>query len=146
MAYNVFVDTNVYLDYLMHRGDDWPHAEAILLLAEKNAVATFTSPSCLLNVMYVMHACKVEKAKILSYTQGILSYTKLASPTNENFSNALAAGFNDAEDAVQYYTALHISGMDYFITSNTKDYKKAMPQLPVVTPKQFMGLYNKKNG
>ncbi len=51
---------------------------------------------------------------------------------------ALHAGFLDLEDAVQYHTALQIKGIDYFITSNIKDYKKASAQLPVITPKQFI--------
>ncbi len=33
--------------------------------------------------------------------------------------------------------------MDYFITVNSKDYKKALTQLPVLTPPQFMERYNK---
>ncbi len=145
MEYKIFIDTNVYLDYLIHRGNDWTEAEAVLLLAEENALDVFTSSSCILNLMYIMGTYKIEKANILSYTQTILSYSKLISPDNEKFSMALNAGFTDPEDAVQYYTALGIKGIDYFITSNIKDYKKAMPQLPVVTPKQFMTLYKKKS-
>jgi hypothetical protein len=54
------------------------------------------------------------------------------------------AGFTDLEDAIQYHTALAVKEIDYFITSNTRDYKKALPQLPVISPKQFHSLYNKK--
>jgi hypothetical protein len=52
-------------------------------------------------------------------------------------------GFTDFENAIQYHTALAVRDMDYFITSNTRDYKKSLPHLPVITPKQFQVLHNK---
>ena len=144
MAYKVFVDANVYLDFLMQRGNEWASAEAIFEMAEKNIIEVFTSASNLLNIMYAMGTYKIAKQQIISHITIILSYSKLTGPENKVFRHALASGFNDLEDAVQYYTALDIKCIDYFITSNTKDYKKAFVQLPVFTPKQFMVLYNKK--
>ena len=143
MEYKLFVDTNVYLDYLMHRGKDWQHAENILELAEKKNIEVFTSASCLLNLMYIMRSYKIPNTEILEHVNNILTYSKLSNPDNTIFKSALSSGFTDPEDAVQFFTALHIKGIDYFITSNTRHYKKASSQLPVVTPKQFMGLYNK---
>ena len=143
MAYKLFVDTNVYLDYLMHRGTEWQHAENVLELAEKNSIEIFTSASCLLNLMYIMRSHKLPNNEIIVQVNNILTYSKLANPGNTTFQTALSVGFSDPEDAVQYYTALQIKGIDYFITSNTRDYKKASRQLPVVTPRQFMTLYNK---
>ena len=143
MAYKLFIDTNVYLDYLMNRGKEWQHAENILELAENNKIEIFTSASSLLNLMYVMRSYKMTNNEIVGHVNNILRYSKLANPDNTVFQTALSVGFPDLEDAVQYYTALHIKGIDYFITSNTKDYKKASSQLPVITPKQFMTLYNK---
>lgn len=143
MAYNLFIDTNVYLDYLMNRGKEWQHAENILELAENNRIEIFTSASSLLNLIYVMRSYKLTNNEIVVHVNNILRYSKLANPDNTVFQTALSVGFPDLEDAVQYYTALHIKGIDYFITSNTKDYKKASSQLPVITPRQFMTLYNK---
>ena len=143
MAYNLFIDTNVYLDYLMNRGKEWQHAENILELAENNKIEIFTSASSLLNLMYVMRSYKMTNNEIVGHVNNILRYSKLANPDNTVFQTALSVGFPDLEDAVQYYTSLHIKGIDYFITSNTKDYKKSSSQLPVITPKQFMTLYNK---
>ncbi len=143
MAYKLFVDTNVYLDYLMHRGTEWQHAENILELAEKNNIEIFTSASCLLNLMYIMRSHKLSNDEIIVHVNNILTYSKLVNPDNTVFQTALLIGFSDLEDSVQYFTALQIKGIDYFITSNTKDYKKASRQLPVITPRQFMALYNK---
>ena len=143
MAYKLFIDTNVYLDFLMHRGTAWKEAENILELAEKSQIEIFTSASSLLNLMYIMAVSKLPNNEIIGHAHNILSYSKLVNPDNTVFQTALSIGFNDPEDAVQYYTALHIRNIDYFITSNIKDFKKATPQLPVITPKQFMAFYNK---
>lgn len=143
MAYKLFVDTNVYLDFLMHRGTEWIEAENILELAEKDIIEIFTSASCLLNLMYIMRSHKLPNKEIIVHVNNILGYSKLVNPDNSVFQTALSIGFNDPEDAVQYYTAMQIKGVDYFITSNAKDYKKATAQLPVLTPKKFIALYNK---
>ncbi len=141
MAYKIFVDTNVYLDFLLHRGNEWEKAEAILELAERNAIELFTSSSCMLNLMYIMGNYKETRQNIIAYTSTLLRYSILANPDNTTFQTALASGFTDLEDAVQYYTAIRIKGLDYFITSNLKDFKKASIQLPVLSPGQFMALY-----
>jgi hypothetical protein len=86
---------------------------------------------------------KLPPSVIVSHTEKILAYSILINPDNLPFQKALSAGFSDHEDAVQYYTALTASGIDYFITSNIKDFKKASSQLPVVPSKQFMKLYLK---
>ncbi len=41
------------------------------------------------------------------------------------------------EDALQYYAALK-HGADYFISSGKKLQKGAVPQLPVLTPHEFL--------
>jgi predicted nucleic acid-binding protein len=127
----------------MHRGTAWREAENVLELAEKNIIEIFTSASCLLNLMYIMRSHKLSNKEIIVHVNNILSYSKLVNPDNTAFQTALSIGFSDPEDAVQYYTALQIRGIDYFITSNSKDYKKATPQLPVLTAIQFIALYNK---
>jgi hypothetical protein len=76
--------------------------------------------------------------------ESLLRIVSLAPADEKTFQTALQAGFSDLEDAVQYYTALHVSDIDYFITPNTKDFKKQSSMLPVITPKQFMTLYKKK--
>jgi predicted nucleic acid-binding protein len=142
MAYKVFADANVYLDFLLQRGSEWKNSEAIFQLAEQNKIEVYTSASNLLNLIYIMGNYKLLKTEIVSHSYAILNYSILANPDNATFEAALASSFTDLEDAVQYFTALKIKGLDYFITSNIKDYKKAT-HLPVFTPKQFMSYYQK---
>lgn len=141
MAIKVFVDTNIFLDVLLHRGKEYKEAEELLLLAENSTIEIYSSSSCLLNLMYILKTYKIPKSQIIEYMTGILSFSQLVNPDNLVFGLALDANFSDIEDAVQYYTAFQVKGMNFFITSNIKDFKKANAILPVVTAKQFISQY-----
>lgn len=145
MAYKVFIDTNVFLDAFLERTADWESAEALLRAATLEQLDIYTSANNLINVIYFLQKQKLTQADIIELVELTLTYTQLADTSKAAFRQALRANFADLEDAIQYYTALNIRGIDYFITSNAKDYKKATSQLSVLSPKQFMKLYNKKN-
>jgi hypothetical protein len=54
----------------------------------------------------------------------------------KDFEKALQSEMNDLEDAYQYFTALRIRGLKYFITRNVKHYKNTA--FPVVTPEVYI--------
>ncbi len=146
MAYKVFIDTNVFLDAFLERTEDWKEAEMLLQYAALERISVFTSANNLINTIYSLRKQRLTATEIIDLIELTLTYTQLANTSNASFRRAIRAGFNDLEDAVQYYTATDIKGIDYFITSNNKDYKKATAQLPVVTPKQFLSVYKKTEG
>lgn len=144
MTYKIFTDTNVFLDHLLQRTPDWEFAKGLFVLAEQNEIVVFTSSSSLVNILYALkQQKKLTYNDIVTLMGYLLSYTKLAHTDEQAFKLALISGFADLEDAIQYYTALADKDITYFVTSNIKDYKKALPQLRVITPKQFMTLYRK---
>jgi hypothetical protein len=143
MAYRVFADTNVYLDVLLQRGDEWQSARDMFLLAENGAIEVFSSSSSLINLMYLMNTYKLKRDNVVAHMFAVLNFTKLVNPDNVTFEIALSSQFKDLEDAVQYYTALEVSGVSYFVTSNIKDYKFSIDVLPVVTPRVFMSNFKK---
>lgn len=79
--------------------------------------------------------------KIISETiTDLLSFLYLRSADKQDFLAALDLGFSDLEDAIQYQTAFQITGINYFITSNIKDFKNAPKTLQVLSPKQFLNI------
>ena len=144
MDYKVFANTNVFLDYLLKRTPEWEFAKEIFALAERKQILVVTSSSSLVNVLYGLKQQKrLTQKDIISIITYLLDYIRLLQTGESTFIEALAAGFTDLEDAIQYYTALVVKDIDFFITSNLREYKKAISQMPVVTPKQFLALYNK---
>ncbi len=144
MAYKIFLDTNIFLDVFLERTSDWQDAETVLQLAAQNRIDVFTSANNLINVIYALRKQKLTQAEVITLMELTLTYVEFADTSKSAFGQALKAGFTDLEDAVQYYTALQIKGVDYFLISNTKDYKKASVQLPVITATQFIRMYNRK--
>jgi predicted nucleic acid-binding protein len=55
---------------------------------------------------------------------------------------ALASDFNDFEDAIQYYTAKE-GGIDYLLTRNKKDYKRA--GITVMTAEEYLEIFKSTN-
>jgi hypothetical protein len=81
---------------------------------------------------------KKEARNILSqYTNFII----IVPTTKENLIQGFASNFTDLEDAFQYFTTLHATSMEYFLTHNIKDFKTAIPLLPVVTPEEFLSTH-----
>ena len=141
MKYTVCADANVFLDGLLQRGALGLDALEIIELAESNELVLFISSSNLMNVIYFLEKAGKTNSDIIPAIKDLLSFTTVISPNNSTVINALDANFNDIEDGIQYYTALQIKDMDFFITANIKDFIKATEQLPVFTPMQFLNLY-----
>ena len=133
----VFLDTNVFLDAILQRNDA-ARCDEILSLGQRREISIKTSSSILVTVIYFLQKAQLDAATIIAVIDKLLKVVSLQSPSEKTFSNALHAGFPDLEDAVQYFTASQVDDMDYFITSNTKDFKKATAQLPVLTPAAFI--------
>lgn len=64
MTYKIFADINVYLDFLLQRGNEWQEAESIFDLGEKKIIEVVTSSSYLLNLMYIMDTYKFSQSQI----------------------------------------------------------------------------------
>ncbi|HEX5026691.1 MAG TPA: PIN domain-containing protein [Agriterribacter sp.] len=140
----VFLDANVFLDAILKRTDDYEACQFLLSESGNSLLRLKTSSSCLLHVIYFLKKAGIDNSAVIQIMESLLSVVSLASANEKIFQTALHAGFSDLEDAIQYHTALQVNDIDYFITSNTKDFKKQSSRLPVITPKQFMTLYKKK--
>jgi len=126
----VFIDTDVIIDFLTDRK---PFSESAALLfnrIDKNEISGYTSSQSISNLYYILrkygsHKRVIQVLAELNRIIGIL-------PVNQKtIRMAMQSGFNDLEDAIQYYCA-DLGHMDAFVTRNVRDYKEA--KLPVVSP------------
>ena len=111
-------------------------------MGERGEYDLYTSSSCYITIAYILETYKTAKSDQLQYLQYIADLCKIINPDNKIIKQALDAGFSDIEDAIQYYTALNAKRIDFFITNNVKDFKKAIPLLPVITSKKFLEIYS----
>ncbi|MCO5238716.1 MAG: PIN domain-containing protein [Chitinophagaceae bacterium] len=144
MICSIFADSNLFLDAYLNRSPHYGDCNTILQLGIDKEIKIYTSSSCLLTVMYFLKKDGLTKPDIIKIMTATLRFCKIICTTEDHFTEAFTTAFTDLEDAVQYHTALQENDIDYFITSNIKDFKKTVSSFPVVTPKQFMILYKKK--
>ncbi len=142
MKFLVFADTNVFLDALLERsaGKD---CKEILRFAERKNIKLLTSSASIQTIIYILQKAKLKNDAIILLIENLLKLVTLTSPDESIIKAALHAGFNDLEDAIQYFTAKNIKGIDYFVTSNIKDFKKSNADMTIMTPLQLKRILQK---
>ncbi len=132
---DLFIDTDVIIDFLIDRKPHSRKAAVIFTLIEQKKIRGYASSLTFGNLYYVLR--KIEshnkvKSKLGSLSQ-IIGILKVEEQT---IKDALASDFPDFEDSIQYYSALDSKKIDVIITRNIKDYKKS--DIPVMTPGDYL--------
>jgi len=137
---SLFIDTNVMIDFLGEREPFYNEIAKIIVLAEKQELKLTASSLSFVNTFYVLSKAFDNKTltEILSKFRILCDVSDI---NKINIDKSLSSGFNDFEDAVQYYSALH-HNCSIFITRNKKDFKDT--DLPIMTPLEFLLSINKK--
>lgn len=131
----LFIDTDVIIDFLIDRKPFSREAAIIFTLIEQKKLKGYSSSLTFSNLYYVLrkiesHNKVISKLEILSKMVGILRVEE------QTIKNALASGFSDFEDSIQYFSAIDSKKIDVIITRNIKDFKKS--EIPVMTPGDFL--------
>ena len=135
---NVFVDNDVILDLLLER-KDFAYCAKVLENIEKGNLTGFTSPIIFTNTFFL-----ISKAKNKDLAWNALRKLRLLfkiTRINENIvDQALASGFKDFEDALQYYCAID-SKVKYLVTRNKPDY--IGEEVIIISPQELIALIEK---
>ena len=140
MAYNIFVDSDIIIDFLVERELFFKDAKLLFSFATLDKIKLHTSTLIYANVFYILRKefpTAVVKSKLIELSKLV----QIVNTTNESTISALNSDFPDFEDAVQYYTAIE-NNCSFLITRNTKDFKKAK-NIRVLTSSQFCKLFVK---
>ena len=130
---NVIIDTNVVLDILLKR-QDYPNANIIYSLAEKNQITGNISASAITDIFFLAKGT-LGKKPAKEALKTLLQVFKPATVTDSHIFQALDLEWNDFEDSVQYVVGESLS-VDYIVTRNTHDFSDG--SIPAVTPEQFI--------
>ena len=129
----VFVDTNIVLDLLEKREAFYKDAQELFTLADQGKLKLFVSALTIANVHYLLcKHLKLEARKVISKFKVLVEVLPL---DDKILQLSLASGFNDFEDAIQYYTAIENS-VEIIISRNKKDFKNI--KLPILTANEFL--------
>ncbi len=137
MAFKIFLDINVLIDLLDNKRSNHTYAVSLIDKTEAASCYGFVTESVLNTTAYLIRK-DYSPAKVRQFFTDLLSFVELIPVTTFVYTLGLQHMKNDVEDAILYTAALHAS-VDYFITNDTKDFRKLeIPALPIMTAKEFL--------
>lgn len=139
---NLFLDTNVVIDFLVNREPFAENAEKIFNHSFKKRINIFISAITYNNIFYILRKEYSQKQTIKCLVD-LMKITEVIGVTKSILESSLKSEFNDFEDAIQYYSATSINKMDVIVTRNIKDFKKS--DLPVLTPDEVISIITNGN-
>jgi len=132
---DLFIDTDVIIDFLLDRKPFSREAAIIFTLIEKKKLRGYSSSLTFSNLYYILR--KIESHnKVISKLESISRIVGILKVEESTIKNALTSGFPDFEDSIQYFSAVESKKTDVIITRNIKDFKKS--EIPVMTPGDFL--------
>ena len=116
----VFIDTNVFLDYIQQRQEGWREAEVIFYLAIHGDIELLVSDLTIANMRYVTRK-DIPLEQFYAVMKSLRKYYTIVGVGSASVDEAYRAESKDFEDALQYFSAEQ-AGADCIITRNIKDF------------------------
>ena len=130
----VLCDINFILDIFLKREPFYEPAARIFTLIEAKQLRGYLCANSFPTLFYLL-AKELRRDKAMR----ILEKTRIVfrvAPVDEKIVDlSLASDFKDFEDAVQYYSAMHVNA-ECLITRNKGDYPS--DRLAIMTPEEFL--------
>jgi predicted nucleic acid-binding protein len=138
----IFIDTNVIIDFLADKKPFSDYAAILFQLAKENKIKVHISAISFNNTYYILRKVASHK-KALSLISIIEEYVGIQETNRSIIRKAIKSNFNDFEDAIQYFSAVQIGKIDIITTRDLKDFKRS--DLPVLSPETTVKLLMKEN-
>ncbi len=144
----VFVDTNVILEYLVHR-KCYDDVATLFQAAEQGQLEACTSTMAFATVTYLVvtylkqknvhEPHKRQQTRVI--LNALLAFLRTIDLTHEDLKEALNDDtFKDIEDSYQYQCAL-VNACDCFVTLNLKDFPEKRGKMRTLSPQEFVKTY-----
>ncbi len=100
----VFIDTNVFLDYIQQRPEGWKEAEVIFFLAIHGDIELLVTDLSIANMRYVTRK-DIALEQCYAVMKGLRPYYHIVPLGSSVVDKAYQVETKDFEDALQYYAA-----------------------------------------
>lgn len=130
---NVFIDTNILLDFLCRREGLYEEAKDLFTLGYTNKIDLSILSLSVVNAIYIGR--KYGSVALRSNLRKVLDFMIVIDLTGSITKKALDTEWKDYEDTVQHLSALACYA-DCIVTRNKKDFSQSA--LPVYTPTEFL--------
>lgn len=137
---NIFIDTNVIIDFLGNRESFSNAATELFDLYANNKKKIFVSATSYTNVYYLLYKQIKSHKTVISLLSTLYEITDLVDVNKNIINQSLHSNFIDFEDSVQFYAALSNTKIDLIVTRDKKGFKKST--LPVMDVEQALRFIN----
>lgn len=128
----ILIDPNI-IDVAMIREPFFADSDRILVFSEQGILQGYISASTFSDLFYILRKSR-GKDWMLQFLRRLVTFCGIATVDDAAIRHALAGGFKDFEDAVQYSTAI-ASQLDGIVTRDPKDFTDAT--IPIYSPTQI---------
>ncbi|MBR1549859.1 MAG: PIN domain-containing protein [Bacteroidales bacterium] len=133
----LFLDTNIVVDLLDRREPFCHDAVRLFSMAYNEQVQLVVSPMTFATASFLLRKHGTEGVRNL--LSNLRQLASVATTEERTVDDSLASQFQDIEDAMQYYTALHANA-EAIITRNGKDFTAS--RIPVMTASEYLSTIN----
>ncbi len=133
---SVLCDINVILDIFLKRDPYYAPAARLFTLIEEKKLHGYLSAQSFPTMFYILSK-ELKREKAMRVLEKLRIVFRVAAVDEKVIDLSLVSTFKDFEDAVQYYSALHVRA-DCLITRNKADYRS--DRLPIMSPEEFLAL------
>ncbi len=137
---NIFVDTDVLMDFLTKRVPFDIESMKIMEYGNRKKIQINISSLCLSNINYLIERQETKK-KARQQIKGLLKLVEVLAVDRKIVEKSAYSEFKDFEDGIQNFCAEE-NGIRILITRNIKDYSKS--NLSIQTPKEFISDFENK--
>lgn len=135
---NLFLDTNVIIDFILVRDKFYVPAATLITDGFKELVDITVSSLTMVNARYIcVHQQKLPKRDFDKNFDFLRKFMNISPIDSSDIYSSYDSGWDDFEDGVQYFSAKR-AGCDYIVTRNEGDF--ALSDIPVVNPIQMTTL------
>lgn len=130
----IFLDTNILVDLIADRKPFSKHTIEIFKSKEKNKTQLFTSSHSVATTHYLLKKY-VEEKELRKIIFNLLEFLNVIPVDIDVLKRGLRSNHKDFEDAVQILCASSITGINFIVTRNIKDFKTS--EISVLTPDEM---------
>jgi len=132
---DLFIDTDVIIDFLIDRKPYSREAAILFTLMEQKKLRGYSSSLTFSNLYYLLRKIETHN-KVISKLESLSEILNILKVEEQTIKKAISSGFPDFEDSIQYFCALDYKKISVIITRNIKDYK--FSEIPVMTPEDYL--------
>ncbi|TGM60617.1 PIN domain-containing protein [Leptospira meyeri] len=137
MIQNVYLDSDVIIDYLYAREPFFQESVELISLIENKKINGYISSLIIWNIFYILAKYTNEKSarELIKDFKTIIEII----PIDEKIIDlGLNSSIKDFEDSIQYFAAKS-KKIKYIITRNKKDYPNG--EIKPLSPKEFLTIF-----